>query len=202
MLCINISHDAFNFTQVQMSTSPSKKRKTAASSPSSSTNGKGAAATSIVVGVAAIETETSPHFGELRYMPGFGGEKSSEAVAGALPANQNTPQRCAFGLYAEQLSGTAFTKPRASNQRTWLYRIRPSANVTSPLKKVAKLKTSGTIVADFSDSIVHPTQTRWAPFALPPSSSSIDWVDGLSTVGGSGSAELKTGFAVHVWRCK
>ena len=62
-----------------------------------------------------------------RYMSGFGSHFASEAVPGALPAGRNSPQRPAFGLYAEQLSGTAFTAPRADNRRSWLYRMRPSA---------------------------------------------------------------------------
>jgi homogentisate 1,2-dioxygenase len=61
---------------------------------------------------------------ELQYHSGFGNHVDSEAIAGALPANGNTPQRPPYGLYAEQLSGTAFTAPRAHNQRSWLYRVR------------------------------------------------------------------------------
>ena len=63
----------------------------------------------------------------LAYLSGFGAHHESEAVAGALPQGQNSPQRPAFGLYAEQISGTAFTAPRAQNLRSWLYRMRPSA---------------------------------------------------------------------------
>ena len=64
---------------------------------------------------------------ELRYLSGFGNEFATEAVPGALPEGQNSPQQPPLGLYAEQLSGTPFTAPRAENRRTWLYRIRPSA---------------------------------------------------------------------------
>src|SRR3954454_15860544 len=63
---------------------------------------------------------------KFQYQTGFGNEFASEAIEGALPRGQNSPQRVAFGLYAEQLSGTAFTAPRATNRRTWTYRIRPS----------------------------------------------------------------------------
>ncbi len=59
---------------------------------------------------------------------GFGNEHATEAVLGALPAGQNNPQRCPFNLYAEQISGTAFTAARTSNQRSWLYRLHPSAD--------------------------------------------------------------------------
>src|ERR1051325_1026636 len=63
----------------------------------------------------------------LRYQSGFGNAFSSEAVKGALPLGRNSPQRPPRGLYAEVLSGTAFTAPRAENQSTWLYKLRPSA---------------------------------------------------------------------------
>jgi homogentisate 1,2-dioxygenase len=65
---------------------------------------------------------------ELSYLTGFGGHFESEAVPGALPKGRNSPQRPAFGLYAEQLSGTAFTAPRHENRRSWLYRMRPTAD--------------------------------------------------------------------------
>ena len=60
------------------------------------------------------------------YQSGFGNSFESEALPGALPVGRNSPQRCAYGLYAEQLSGSPFTAPRAANKRSWLYRIRPS----------------------------------------------------------------------------
>jgi homogentisate 1,2-dioxygenase len=63
---------------------------------------------------------------ELRYMSGFGNSFETEALPGALPIGRNSPQRCAYGLYAEQLSGSPFTAPRGTNERSWLYRIRPS----------------------------------------------------------------------------
>ena len=74
---------------------------------------------------AAVPTATRA-VAELEYQRGFGNHFSTEALAGALPA-QNSPQRCPYGLYAEQLSGTAFTAPRSSNRRSWLFRIRPAA---------------------------------------------------------------------------
>ena len=65
---------------------------------------------------------------ELHYLTGFGGHFETEAVPGALPKGRNSPQRPAFGLYAEQLSGSAFTAPRHENRRSWLYRMRPTAD--------------------------------------------------------------------------
>ena len=70
------------------------------------------------------------------YMPGFGNDFETEALPGALPQGQNSPQKCQYGLYAEQLSGTAFTAPRGQNERTWCYRIRPSVKHTSRFKKI------------------------------------------------------------------
>ena len=49
------------------------------------------------------------------YMSGFGNELATEAGAEALPEGRNSPQRVPYGLYAEQLSGTAFTAPRREN---------------------------------------------------------------------------------------
>ena len=63
-------------------------------------------------------------------MPGFGNDFETEALEGALPQGRNSPQKCAYGLYAEQLSGSPFTAPRATNERSWLYRIRPSVRHT------------------------------------------------------------------------
>ena len=70
------------------------------------------------------------------YMPGFGNDFETEALAGALPVGQNSPQRCPYGLYAEQLSGSPFTAPRGANERSWLYRIRPSVRHTGRFEKV------------------------------------------------------------------
>ena len=68
-------------------------------------------------------------------MSGFGNSFETEALPGALPIGRNSPQRCAYGLYAEQLSGSPFTAPRGSNERSWLYRIRPSVQAFRPLRE-------------------------------------------------------------------
>ncbi|HBI22609.1 MAG TPA: homogentisate 1,2-dioxygenase, partial [Legionella sp.] len=60
------------------------------------------------------------------YLSGFNNHHQSEAIAGALPMNQNSPQQCSLGLYAEQFSGSAFTRPRHVNLHSWLYRTLPS----------------------------------------------------------------------------
>src|SRR5262245_19740141 len=87
-----------------------------------------------------------PHTSDtpLQYQTGFANHFSSEALEGALPA-QNSPQKCPYGLYAEQFSGTAFTAPRASNRRSWLYRIRPAA-MHLPFARID----NGRLTSDFS----------------------------------------------------
>src|SRR6476660_5104097 len=100
---------------------------------------------------------------ELDYLPGFGNEHSTEAVPGALPVGRNSPQRAPFGLYAEQLSGTAFTEPRARNRRSWLYRIRPSA-AHPPFRRIP----NGALrSAPFQDVEPDPNRLRWGPLPLP-----------------------------------
>ncbi|PPU94169.1 homogentisate 1,2-dioxygenase [Xanthomonas albilineans] len=133
------------------------------------------------------------HFDSLRYQSGFGNEFASEAVAGALPVGQNSPQRVAHGLYAEQLSGTAFTAPRATNRRSWLYRIRPALLHDG---FVAYTQAYGFHNA-FQDGPVPPDQLRWSPLPLPEAS--VDFVDGLYTMAGNGSAEAQHGVAVHLY---
>jgi homogentisate 1,2-dioxygenase len=130
----------------------------------------------------------------LQYMTGFGNEFSSEAVAGALPQGQNTPQKCNHGLYAEQLSGTAFTQPRKDNQRSWLYRMRPSVCHTS-FERVDV----GKIVADFAGEEPNPNQMRWDPFPVPDAPTTF--VEGLTTVAGTGSPSTRAGLAYHIYRC-
>ena len=110
-----------------------------------------------------------------------GNEFSSEALPGALPARQNNPRVCPYGLYAEQLSGTAFTAPRRENRRSWLYRIRPS--VTHEPFHPVSFPPEG-LTADFSRGVVTPNQLRWRPFPIPEHP--IDFVQGLFTICGAG----------------
>src|SRR5690606_34414859 len=92
-----------------------------------------------------------------RYMSGFGNSFETEALAGALPVGRNSPQRVAHGLYAEQLSGTAFTAPRSENRRSWLYRIRPAAMHG----QFAPYAGASAFHNDFGDGPVTPDQLRW-----------------------------------------
>src|SRR4029079_6620035 len=73
---------------------------------------------------------------EAGYMSGFGNSFETEALPGALPIGRNSPQKISYGLYAEQLSGSPFTAPQATNQRSWLYRIRPTVRHTSRFQKI------------------------------------------------------------------
>ncbi|WP_310717586.1 homogentisate 1,2-dioxygenase [Streptomyces lydicus] len=129
----------------------------------------------------------------LAYTTGFGNEHSSEAVPGALPVGRNSPQRAPLGLYAEQLSGSAFTEPRASNRRSWLYRIRPSAAHPPFIRGEQRALRS----APFTDCAADPNRLRWNP--LPAPESPTDFVDGLWTLGGNGDATQRTGMAVHLY---
>src|SRR5689334_17394227 len=96
----------------------------------------------------------------LQYQSGFANEFASEAVAGALPQGQNSPQRAPLGLYAEQFSGSAFTAPRAVNRRTWTYRIRPSVT-HRPYQAIANGLWRS---APFTEAAPTPNQLRWDPF--------------------------------------
>lgn len=129
----------------------------------------------------------------LTYSSGFGNEHSSEAVPGALPHGRNSPQRAPLGLYAEQLSGSAFTEPRARNRRSWLYRIRPSA-AHPPYRRTD----NGALrSAPFTESVPDPNRLRWNP--LPEPAPGTDFLAGLWTVGGNGDTTQRTGMAVHLY---
>ena len=122
-----------------------------------------------------INANTTTNVGE--YMSGFGNDFETEALPGALPQGQNSPQKCAYGLYAEQLSGSAFTKPHPI--RTWCYRIRPSVKHTSKFVKfdVPLWKSAPHILPD----VTSLGQYRWNPI---PFTSSVDttWITGMHTV--------------------
>ena len=129
---------------------------------------------------------------ELQYQSGFGNEFASEALPGALPIGQNSPQKCAYGLYAEQLSGTAFTAPRGVNRRSWLYRICPSAK-HQPFKRID----NGGLTSDFDAAPTPPNQLRWDPLPLP--GKPTDFVDGLVTMAGNGSPQQQSGVGIHIY---
>jgi homogentisate 1,2-dioxygenase len=129
------------------------------------------------------------------YMSGFGNEFATEAVAGALPVGRNSPQKVAHGLYAEQLSGTAFTAPRAANRRSWLYRIRPAA-MHGTFEPFAQPRFHN----DFRDGPVSPDQLRWDPLPLPEGAGAgVDFVEGLYTMAGNGSPAAQHGVGIHLY---
>lgn len=124
------------------------------------------------------------------YLPGFGGHVSTEAVPGALPKGRNSPQRPAFGLYTEQLSGTAFTMPRHENRRSWLYRLRPSAD-HRPF--VPYEGAPGLVFA--AAGPLAPNRLRWDP--LPEPAPGTDFIDGLCTAAFNRHPGDLEGVAVH-----
>jgi len=126
------------------------------------------------------------------YLSGFGNEFATEALAGALPIGRNSPQKCPYGLYAEQLSGTAFTAPRGVNRRSWLYRIRPAA-VHRPFERID----GGRLTNDFAAVPTPPNQLRWDPLPLP--APPTDFVQGLVTMAGNGDPHAQAGCGIHVY---
>ncbi len=127
-------------------------------------------------------------------MTGFGGHFQSEAVDGALPKGRNSPQRPAYGLYAEQLSGTAFTTPRHENRRSWLYRMRPTAD-HRPFARYegAPLFAPGTVQEPLA-----PNRLRWDPPKDLPEGK--DFVDGMVTMLANRDPADLEGVAVHLYR--
>ncbi|KAJ1547729.1 hypothetical protein HK096_000577 [Nowakowskiella sp. JEL0078] len=153
------------------------------------------------------------------YLSGFGNVLESEALEGALPIGtvtrlpcfchltvkfvsvlgQNSPQITPFNLYPEQISGSAFTVPRASNQKSWLYRIRPSV-IHSPYKQIKHdgfLSTFSTGPAEKCLSI--PNQLRWSPFEFPNIKNEVNFIQGLHTIAGAGDTSAKNGLAIYIY---
>jgi homogentisate 1,2-dioxygenase len=126
------------------------------------------------------------------YQTGFGNQFATEAVEGVLPTGQNSPQRVAKGLYAEQLSGSAFTAPRHRNLRSWLYRIRPAAQ-HSPFAATDH----PTFHNRFDEAPATPNQLRWDPMPIP--AEPRDFLDGLVTMGGNGGAPEQAGVGIHLY---
>jgi homogentisate 1,2-dioxygenase len=131
---------------------------------------------------------------DIDYLSGFGNSFSSEAVSGALPVGRNSPQRAPRGLYAEVLSGTAFTAPRAENHSTWLYRLRPSA-MHGPYRRIAERELRS---GPFQETETPPNRLRWNPF--PIAADPADFIDGLLTLAGCGDPASQAGLAVHLYR--
>jgi homogentisate 1,2-dioxygenase len=128
-------------------------------------------------------------------MPGFGNDFETEALEGALPQGRNSPQKCAYGLYAEQLSGSPFTAPRATNERSWLYRIRPSVRHTG---RFARLELAHWKTAPDGDPHDLPLgQYRWDP--LPAPQATCDFINGIRTMTSTGDARQHLGMAASLY---
>jgi homogentisate 1,2-dioxygenase len=126
------------------------------------------------------------------YQSGFGNEFATEVLPGTLPVGRNSPQVVAHGLYAEQLSGTAFTAPRHDNRRSWLYRIRPAA-----MHGEFSAMEQATFHNRFDEQPPTPNQLRWSPMPMP--AAPTDWLDGLFTMAGNGGAGEGIGVGIHAW---
>ena len=139
---------------------------------------------------ACHETGTTPG-----YMPGFGNDFETEALPEALPQGMNSPQKCNYGLYGEQLSGTAFTAPNHQNERTWCYRIRPSVKHSHRYKKIdlPYWQSAPNTVND----VVSLGQYRWDP--VPHSSKPLDWLTGMRTMTTAGDVNTQIGMASHIY---
>ncbi|MCB0330752.1 MAG: homogentisate 1,2-dioxygenase, partial [Bdellovibrionales bacterium] len=132
---------------------------------------------------------------DLQYMPGFGNDFETEALPDALPQGQNSPQKCNYGLYAEQLSGSPFTAPRGTNERSWLYRIRPSVRHTNrfspatyPLWQTAPTKDEHSLPLG---------QLRWGPTPVP--TEKTNFIQGIRTITTAGDCLTQTGMSCHVY---
>ena len=143
-------------------------------------------------GVIVAKSRTSYNEG---YMPGFGNDFETEALPGALPIGQNSPQRCPYGLYAEQLSGTPFTAPRATNKRSWLYRMRPTVQHISDfaLVDLPEFRSAPTI----GESNLPLAPMRWDPSPIPDEQ--LTFVTGVRTIATGGDVFTQTGFAIHTY---
>ncbi len=128
------------------------------------------------------------------YMSGFGNSFETEALPGALPVGRNSPQRCAYGLYAEQLSGSPFTAPRGSNERSWLYRIRPSVRHSG---RFAKVDMGFWRTAPCHEYDLPIAQLRWDPAPLPKGD--VTFLQGVHTMTTAGDANTQGGMATHMY---
>ena len=145
-------------------------------------------------------------------LTGFGNHHESEALPGALPVGQNSPQICPYNLYAEQINGTAFSLPRANNLRryvnckfwycilficivnSWLYRLKPSVG-----HEDFKPYNCNSLLSTKNTSII-PNQLRWDPFLLPEiTCENRDFVDGLATVASAGSPAMRNGLNILIY---
>ena len=129
------------------------------------------------------------------YMSGFGNSFETEALEGTLPLGRNSPQKINYGLYAEQLSGSPFTAPQATNLRSWLYRIRPAVKHSGRYRKVDRgfIRTAP---AARDESSMVLGQYRWSPIPIPQDN--LTFVTGLRTMTTAGDSDTQAGMAAHI----
>ncbi|HEX3439956.1 MAG TPA: homogentisate 1,2-dioxygenase [Pseudolabrys sp.] len=128
------------------------------------------------------------------YMSGFGNSFETEALEGALPVGRNSPQKVNYGLYAEQLSGSPFTAPQASNQRSWLYRIHPTVRHAGSFERVDQGYVRTAPLRE--DSELPIGQLRWSPVKMPQEK--LTFVTGLRTITTAGDVDSQSGMASHL----
>ncbi|KAF2144755.1 uncharacterized protein K452DRAFT_325232 [Aplosporella prunicola CBS 121167] len=134
-----------------------------------------------------------------QYQPGFNNFFESEAVPGTIPRGQNSPRCVRFGLYAEQLTASAFVAPRHLNKKAWLYRARPAVAHQGFTDLPDNKDTESNFLSINPRVHVSPTQLAWTPLDIPPESEEVDFISGLKTIAGSGDPTLREGLATHVY---
>ncbi|WP_371170900.1 homogentisate 1,2-dioxygenase [Aliiroseovarius sp. 2305UL8-7] len=129
---------------------------------------------------------------EMHYMPGWANDFETEALPGALPQGMNSPQKCEYGLYGEQLSGTAFTADPP--ERTWTYRIRPSVKHSARYTKIDMpyWKSAPCVGPD----VISLGQYRWNPV---PTTEGLNWITGMRTMTTAGDVNTQVGMATHIY---
>jgi homogentisate 1,2-dioxygenase len=142
----------------------------------------------------SVPNVQSVHHASGGYMSGFGNGFETEALPGALPLGRNSPQKCPYGLYAEQLSGSPFTAPRATNERSWLYRIRPTVTHWGQFEKI-DIGLWRTAPSHEVDVPISPM--RWNPIAIP--NEKLSFVDGMRTITTAGDAGAQAGMGAHIY---
>ncbi|KAH0364096.1 homogentisate 1,2-dioxygenase-like protein, partial [Aureobasidium melanogenum] len=131
------------------------------------------------------------------YQAGFNNHFESEAVPGTIPRGQNSPRCVRFGLYAEQMTASAFVAPRHLNKNAWLYRSRPAVAHQGFTNLPDNTNTEANFLPINPRVHISPTQLAWLPFDVPETKH--DFVDGLCSIAGSGDPTLREGLATHVF---
>ncbi|KAK9382864.1 homogentisate 1,2-dioxygenase-like protein [Kockiozyma suomiensis] len=135
-----------------------------------------------------------------KYLSGMPGEHESEAIPGTLPRGQNSPRQVRFGLYAEQLTGSAFVSPRSAHKSSWVYRMRPAVSHKGFSEITVNEDYESCFLPVNPKTHISPTQLAWLPFDIP-TDGPVDFSQGLKTLAGSGDPSLREGIATHIFVC-